>query len=230
MKILRNNQGIALVTALMLTLISLSLTTLLLYIVTQNITLSAAQKRYKTTLEASYGAVEVVTKEVIPLLFMDYSSVGSYGIAKQGLTTKLSGISLSVSASDSCLIQKLKSPVSGWSNCSDLQKSSAMDSVKSGYDVTFNLKGTNDSQGYNVYSKIVDTMPGNTDPSGVSMLSAEDKAAGESLLSGAGVAYNPKGTGGVNVQHIPVRYRIEVQGERASGTSEKSHLSVLYAF
>jgi len=44
---LNNNKGVALVTALMLTLISLTIVMALMYMITQGTTVSASYKRYK---------------------------------------------------------------------------------------------------------------------------------------------------------------------------------------
>ena len=74
MKLLCNQKGIALVTSLMLTLISLTLVMFLMYMITSSVKLSGANKRYKTALEASYGGVDIVANEVMPQLFSNMSS------------------------------------------------------------------------------------------------------------------------------------------------------------
>ena len=231
MRTWNNEKGIALVTTLMLTLIALAMTLLLLYIATQNTTLSGSQKRYRNSLQASYGGVGVITDEVIPLLFKDYSSTGAFTITKNAMTAKFSNIGLTVISSDSCLSQKLGMPTSNWASCSAAQQSSSLASIKSSPDITFVLKGATDATGYRVYTKIVETMAGNTDTSANAIVKSADVLNGSSLLSGTGAAYNAAtGTGGVRVEHIPVKYHIEVQGERATNTAEKSNLSVLYAY
>ena len=240
MKTINNEKGIALVTALMFTLMALTITTMLLYIVTQNIALSGSHKRYKNAQEASYGAADLITKEVLPLIFADYSSPGSFTINKTAMVTKLSSISLAMMSSDDCMVQKINNPSSLWSSCSAGQKASNISSVKPSADFFFNLRGTSGAPGFNVYSKIIDTLPGNTDSAASKTVSSADVTAitslsgndggGVSLLGGGGVAYNPKGAGGVNVQHIPVRYRIEIQSESAANAVEKTNLSVLYAY
>ncbi len=223
MRILYENKGVALVTSLMFTLISLALVLLLLYIVTQNISLSASHRRYKTALEASYGGVEVFTKEIIPQIFKDYSSAGAFSITRSGMTSSMGDISLRVASSDSCMMQKLFSPSSKWTNCTDDQKSSALASIASSPDMTFKLQGISRASEYTVFTKIVDTLPGNTDTSTIK--------GNETLLSGSGAAYNPDVTnGGINVKHIPARYRIEVQGEKTLRPLEKASISVLYAY
>src|ERR1039458_4183808 len=66
MKVFRNEQGIALVTSLMITLISLTMILALLYMATTGIQVSSMNKRYKTVLDAAYGGADVVAKDIIP--------------------------------------------------------------------------------------------------------------------------------------------------------------------
>ena len=66
MQTLRNENGVALVTALMLTLIALTITMALLYMVISSTKMSGAQKRYKTSREASYAAAtELYPKDIL---------------------------------------------------------------------------------------------------------------------------------------------------------------------
>jgi hypothetical protein len=53
MKYLRNQEGIALVTAMMFTLLCLAMVSVLIYYVLLGTKLSAAQKMYRNSLEAS---------------------------------------------------------------------------------------------------------------------------------------------------------------------------------
>lgn len=62
-----NEQGFALVLALILSLIVLATVSALLYIITQGTSMSGYQKRYETALEGAKGGVDLVTKEIIPL-------------------------------------------------------------------------------------------------------------------------------------------------------------------
>src|SRR5512138_531570 len=99
MKKLQNQDGIALITALMFTLISLGMIMALLYYVLAGTRMSGAQKRYRNALEASYGGTEFITKAVIPRLFNNYSSgkvslLGDFGANdKLGLTFTSSSLS-----------------------------------------------------------------------------------------------------------------------------------------
>ncbi|MBE2886819.1 pilus assembly protein PilX [Geobacter anodireducens] len=222
MKILDNERGVALVTSLLLTLISLGVVLTLLYLVLQGTKMSAARKTYANSLEASYGGVEVVTKEVIPYLFANISS----STKMTDLQSSFGGNSLTFYVSDACIKQKLALPAELWSACSDAQKSQSTDTIKSAPDLGFKLRGTSGKAGFNVYSKIVDTSPGNSDPS------SQTSGEAEWFLAASGAAYNPvvAGSGGVKVKHIPGVYKLEVQGERETSSQEKATLSVLYAY
>ena len=205
MNTLRNERGVALVTALLLTLVALAIVMAVLYFVMQGTQLSAAHKRYKTALEASHGGVEVFTKEIIPYVF-DNTTTG-------GLANKFGGINLQVPVSNACFQQKLNQPTSKWTACNAGSK--GLD-PKSSPDMTFRLNGLPTQPGFNVFTKIVDTTPGNSDLSGFALLDGGSGVTGTSS--------------GVSPKHIPALYRIEVEGERETNPQEKAQLSVLYAY
>lgn len=202
MRSIRNEKGIALVTALMMTLISLIITLALLYMVTTGTQMSASQKRYKSALEASHGTVQLFTKEIIDRAFKGYSSSQfnrDSGYAAIGLTM----------TGNACLQDKLTKPTAQWGNaCSNTPD------PKLSPDMTAILKG-DDSSGFNVYAKIVDTVPGNSDMSGLEL----DSALG---VAGTG--------GGISPQHLPGLYTVEVLAERGTNTREKAELSALYEY
>lgn len=204
MKTLRNEEGAALVTALLMTLISLGIVMSLLILIQEQTRHSGAHKRYKNALEASHGAVELMAKELIPLMFSGGAD------PKSTLTTEFASINLDT-ASNACLQQKLTLPASGWTACGASSKSL---NPKLDSDLTFKLQGTTGS-GFNVYAKIVDTQPGNSDTSGLE------------LDSGAGVTGT---SSGVSPKHIPAMYRLETEGESADNPKEKAALTVLYAY
>jgi len=223
-RILSNNDGIALITALMLTLVSLGIIMALMYILNQSMHISAATKRYRNVTEATYGGGELMAFDVIGNAWKNYSSSGGLS---SGLVSTYGNVNLAVAASDACMKQKLSSPASNWSNCSTPQKSMDISTIKTSPDLTFLLKGTVSAQNYKVFAKIVDTTSGNTDNASSSMLNSLDS---EGLLSGAGSSYNKTGAGGVPIQHIPYGYRIEVQGEKETNALEKSNVTVMYAY
>jgi hypothetical protein len=203
MKILRNEKGMALLMSLMLTMIALAITMALFYMITWHTKLSAAHKQYKTAIEASHGGVEIFAKQIIPQVFANMTGAS--------LTAQFPGINL-VPSSGNCLLTKLTTPTSGWGSACGTDTAPFDPTKKS--DVTLTLQGKQSS--YKVYTKIVDTVPGNSDTSGYDLLD-----------SGSGVAgMSP----GVSPKHMPAKYRIEVQGQTAVNPKEKAKLSVLYAY
>lgn len=222
--IVSNNKGIALVTSLMLTMITMGIVMALFYIITQSIKISAATKRYRNVTEATYGGGELMAFDIIGNAFKNMSAAG--GMSSQ-LASTYANIDLSMAASNDCFKQKLSSPSSNWTGCTSTQKSMELSTIKTSPDLSFLLKGTTTAQNYKVYAKVVDTTSGNTDTASSSMLNSADTGG---LLSGSGSAYSKTGTGGVAIKHIPFGYRIEVQGEKATNAIEKSNVTVLYAY
>jgi len=206
MKKLGNEDGIALVTALMFSLICLGIVAALMQMLLLQTKVSATEKNYRNSLEAAYGGTELLTKEFIPKLFTNYSSgigplltaYGSGGLGDIGLQV------------DDGLETKLSTATSDWGALSK-----TID-PKDTPDLQFTLRGISSSNNFKVYAKIVDTVTGNSDTTGVDYLD-----------SGAGVA----GTGaGISPKHNPALYSLEVRGEKATNPKEKALLSVLYAY
>lgn len=206
MKTLKNEKGIALVTALMLTLITLGIIMALMYYVGQGLKVSAAHKRYKTALDASHGGVELFTKELIPKI------VG--GTALTELETSFNDISLNF-PDQPCLAEKLSKSTAQWDGAVCGPSTKTVD-PKVSPDSTFILKGLPSKPGFKVNTKIIDTAVGNSDGSSIDYLD-----------NGASVAGS---NSGVSPKHIPSVYRIEVEGERETNPEEKASLSVLYAY
>jgi len=196
-KIVKNEQGIALVTALMLTLISLGVILSAFYILTQGIRQQGASKRYRTALGAAYGGQQVFVKDIIPALMRNYSSIN----------TDFTSLSPVVGSKD-CLRAKLNTSTSSWpAACSQTI------SPKDQPDLTFVMPSTG-TVPFTAYSKIVDTIAGNSDVGGLQ-------------LEGAGVA---ESVSLIKPQHYPYIYRVEVQGERSTNATEQANVSVLYAY
>lgn len=222
-KILSNNKGVALVTSLMLTLISMGIIMALLYMITQSIKVSAASKRYRNATEATYGGAELVAFELIGTAWKNYSSAGG---AASKLVANYGNVDLAVPVANACLTQKLSSPASSWTSCTSQQKSMDISSIKTAPDMSFLLKGTNSGQHYKVFAKIVDTTSGNTDTSSL-ITNTSDK---EGLISASGSSYSKTGASQVSMMHIPYSYRIEVQGQPEVNSLEKSNVTMLYAY
>lgn len=191
--LINNERGIALVMVMILSTIMLAIMAGLIYMVTSGTQISGIQKRYKTALEASTGGAEVI-----------YLMIGKRGDPELSLAT------FNINASSTCLTDKLNKNTSSWDG--SCNKSLTIDpSSSSTYDMTFQL-GT--SPVYTVYSKIVDTVEGNS-------------GGDEGLLKSGVVSSN---TGEVTVKSIPYLYTIEIHTENASNPAERAKLSILYQY
>jgi hypothetical protein len=204
---LYNNQGIALVTSLMMTLISMAVIMALLYMITGSTQRSGATKRYKSGLDAGTGGAQLVVKDLMPYLmdqFQNYTSTQVTNHAKTDFSPLIQDTSPA-----NCLKAKINQPTGLWpSACS------ATFNPKSQPDVTMTLQATT-SMPFTVYAKIVDTVGGNTELGGSKL----DEVSGVAYLAGTNT-----------VQHLPYVYRLEVQAERQQGSIEKSNISILYAY
>lgn len=200
-KIINNQSGVALVTSLMLTLISLTIVMSLLYMVTSGIQASAANKRYKTVLQAAYGATDLVTKDVIKKVFEGYSTSAKL----QSQYPTVAGFTV-----DPCINQKINKNSDAWTSACQPSSLSARQSP----DLTFLLQATS-NQPFRVYAKVVDTFIGNT-----------DTAYNSNLSSALNVTESRSETGELK----PSSYRIEIQAERSNNPQERANISVLYAY
>ncbi len=216
MSYLRNERGIALVTALMLTLITLVIVMALMYFIESGIRVSAASKRYKNVRQAAMGGVSLTVNELMPRL--ENALFGNYTGAESVVQALKADYSTLNFSDLNCLKQKLGSTTDHWGVCSSTLN------AKSGADMTFVLKSslmnfTQLDQGYIVYTKIVDTsVIGNTDP-----------AEQNSLHNAENVTESYKGQGGTGVT-LPTTYRIEVQAEMQQNPLERARFSVVYAY
>lgn len=200
---LSNQKGIALITSLMLTLICLSIVMAMYYLIGQGVQTSAGQKAYRTANEASYGGADIVLKNVVPLVFQ--------GLSSASIRNEFTGsLNLQFPSGSTCLHDKLTLKTSKWpTSCSQ-----TLD-AKTSPDISFTLNAVSATAvPYKVSTKIVDTISGNTDISGLQ-------------LEGAGVA---ESSSVITPQHFPYVYRLEVQAERSVNAKEQASLSVTYAY
>lgn len=216
MKHLENEKGIALVTALMFTLICLAMIMSLMYYVLQGTKMSAAQKRYRNAVEASYGGAEFVTKAVIPALFSNFST-GKLSLMADFGGTGTGKIDFQFGQDESIIKMKLANDPYNWGITGTNGSRHNVD-PKIKPDFIFTLKGQSGMNDFKVYSKIVDTVPGVglIDSSGVDYLDA-----------GIGVSGSNTST---STPRTPNIYTVEVQGEAAVNPREKGALTVLYAY
>ncbi len=174
---------------LILAAISLAMTLAMLIMVSRGSFLSGQQKRYRTAVEASRGGMEA--------MFQLISNRGN----TDAMYTMLRPTELTT--------YKLVTPTDNWVGLNILSKSSSIDPGNSqSYDMTVNLGA------YIVYTKIVDTVEGNS-------------GSDEGLIKTAVVN---SGSGEVTVVSVPYLYTIEVLSQSTTNPTERSKLSILYQY
>lgn len=189
MRLSRNDSGIALVVVMLLAAVALAISGALMYMLARAGYMSGMQKQYKTALEAGVGGADV-----------------AFQVIATGGTLTASTIGLTYNNLDD-LQTKLQKPTSEWGVGLDSTMTIKPD-VNASYDMAFQLGN------YRVYSKIVDTVPGNSAP--------------DLGLQNKGVA--SAGTGELVVMSTPYLYTIEVLAQRTTNPSERAKLSVLYEY
>lgn len=207
----KNDRGIALVTTLMLTLLSLVIIMATFYLITAGTVQSGANKRYRSALDASYGGSHAVIKDILPQLLQNFTDPNMFN----DVANTFASLNLQVETGTlACMQAKLTSATSTWISSGVCGTNSNSLSPTVQPDFQFTLPAANGATPYTVYSKIVDTVPGNTDMSGVQ-------------LEGAGVAESQNV---IVAQHYPYVYRVEVQAQRLTNATEQANLSILYAY
>lgn len=209
---LRSQKGVALVVVLVVSAVALALLTTLIYMITTGTQISGMQKRYKTALEAGYGAADI-TFLMVALRGDDAAyrtSLGTAGIATSfssllgGCTGTVGGVSYTGFAA------KLMTPTSSWNGCNSKLEINPADSAT--YDLKYEI-GT--ATKYNVYAKIVDATEGNS------------AGGGETLFNKGVVSAN---SGEVTTMSMPYLYTIEVDAESATNSAERAKLTILYQY
>jgi hypothetical protein len=208
---IRNEKGIALVTSLLLSLLALVIVMAVLYLVTQSTQGSGASKRYSNAMQASYGGVDVFTRNIIPEI------VG--GTVTSTLESNLHDVLNAQfdSSHPDCLSQKLLKSTADWDTTSVCGADAKENDPKQHPDATFTLAGLPLQPGYKIFTQVVDTVQGNSDTSSYS----------DYLDSGSGVTGS---SSSISPMHMPALYTIEVQGEKQTNATEKARLSVLYMY
>jgi hypothetical protein len=217
MNICRDKTGVALVLVLMIVVISAGLLSVIMYYALSGSEISGVQRKYETSKEASLGAIDIFTKELIPKVMQQPTS-GLSAVA--AAISQGTGIVNSIAADATqnlCFRSKLTtSPLQAtgtWANCTtdDTQADPAVRP-----DITFRLLSASASgRPFEVKAKIIDTIAGNSNISGIS-------------LTGAGVVESGFGT--ISTRHFPYFYTIEVEGKPENSTTERAAFEILYAY
>lgn len=203
-----SERGAALVIVLAIVVMSTALLAVVMHFMQKGTETSALEQKYETAKDASLGAIDVFAKEIIPLAISSTltSALGNFNTITSATITKV--------ATDTCFGDKLTKSTSetNWAGCADYEEAHSAN-PKEAPDIRFKLSSTNGPD-YTVYTKIVDTVGGNSNTSGIT-------------LEGTGVAESSGSI--VSVQHFPYMYTMEVQGERAE-KSERASFEALYAY
>jgi heme/copper-type cytochrome/quinol oxidase subunit 2 len=221
MKSLLDKRGVALVMVLVIISISTVMIGVLLYFIQRGTEISGLEKKYEIAKEASLGAVEVLTKEIIPLAIIAATTSPSSSLTTAlGNFNTITNATITAIATNACFSNKLLYSTAIWDaigscppNCCNCCSSTS--DPKTSPDIKFTLSGVSPALPFDVFTKIVDTVSGNTDTSGIT-------------LEGIGVAESSGAV--ISAQHFPYMYRIEVQGERQNNPSERANFEVLYAY
>ncbi len=219
MRHVKNEKGIALVLALLLSLISLAILSALIYFITQGTEMSGFLKRYRTAGEAAKGGLQLTTNEFIPYLISGGSTSSLSSLYNSGSSSLPYPLALAFpsSSSTNCFNIKLQNPTASWvaAGCPNDPNLNNPDPTVGAADATFNLQAYGPSQPFQVSLRIVDTVLGNTDTSGLD-------------LEGLGVV--DSGSGMVSPAPQPYLYRIEATSQRLNNPDEKASFSAIYAY
>ena len=215
MRHIKNEKGIAFAMVLVLSVISLAIISTLIYFVIQGTKFSGFSKRYATAREAGLGGSEV-TKMLISNRGEDISGLTSL-ISK---TTAAPALFEVCSCEDpavtgdsiplTCLCRKLCDPTSSWEA---LCTNSTTLNPTQEYDILFTLQGVETN--YDVYGKIIDTTPGNSNTSGLALGGTPVSSSSSSVIS---------------APPLPYLYRVEIVSEDNTNQIERARLSGLYAY
>ncbi len=201
MKRFRDQEGVALLMTLMVAAVALAVMASLMTIMVMGTRISGLNKRFTSALEAGKGGQAVV---------LEY--IGTRGDPDDDF---MSSINWSASISNTCLYDKLNRATEDWDNtCDSLMVIDTGDGDT--YDFSFDLGS------YTIYTKIVNTIEGNTGPTETST---------SFVTQGVVTAGGGGGSGSYDVVQVPYLYTMEIDTRRGTtANSEKARLSVLYQY
>ncbi len=201
MRYLRNNRGIALVMALILAAVSLAFASALLYMSARGTKMSGLTKRYKTSLGASKGGVEIAS-----------DIINKGGLDASGLATI---------PNSTCLDEKLYNNTGQWVSSTNCAAGADSEDPTTLPDITLSV-GTAPNQ-YNIFIKIIDTVKGNSPPvAGGSGTVIDTKGVVESGAGGAG-------SGTITPPHMPFLYTVVAYSQNATNADENAWITFVYA-
>ncbi len=205
MKSFKDQDGVALLMTLMIAAVTLAVMASLLHMMVMGARISGLNKRFTTALEAGKGGQAVVREYI-----------GTRGLPD---SVFMNAINWSTSISTTCLGDKLNFATQDWDDTCDA--STVIDAADGAtYDFKFEL-----GEGivkYTIYTKIVNTIEGNTGP-------LENSAS--FVTQGVVTAGGGGGSGTYDVVQVPYLYTIELDSRRGTVVDgEKAKLSILYQY
>jgi len=235
MKYINNQKGIALVMVLVLSMIALAIVSTILFMLTKETVLTGSEKFYRTAEEAGTGGAELVSQYLSNLGILNIpasqnriftqditKSYGSNCYCNPDDPTK-NFDNMTGARSDRC--DKICLPTDQWPAALDEGMAAG---VQVSLDPTAKRLNGQDSadlkftlgvapQTFDVYAKIVDTVPGNTNTSN---LNIEGDLQSLSVTT-AKADMTP---------HYPFLYRVEIRAQSTLNPRERSRISLLYAY
>lgn len=184
-----DEKGAVLLLVLLMTVVALIASAGLLYMVARGSAIFGQANRYRTAVQAAKGGAEIT-----------FQWIGDRGVLANPLDNSWDPYT------NSSLVTKLNSPTESWPSGYD--NSVVIDpAVPATYDIAFTLGD------YRVYSKIVDTVVGNSGTS--------------TGLLNSGVV---NASGDINVVGVPYLYTIEELTQSKVNPSERVKYSILYQY
>ena len=215
---LLNEKGIALLMVLVLSAILLAIMSGLIYMVISGTQISGAEKRYKTAIDAGMGGADITYQFIGRRgdTASNASFIADILEVSPAVTTPATCSGMSGSVTYTGLAAKLLTSTYlptgslNWSGCDDSLTIDPTDNTT--YDMYFQFGGSGPFPTYDVYSKIIDTIEGNTAPD-------------TGLIQG-GVVWT-------KTEHSPeprpYYYTVEVDAQNP-GATERARLSILYQY
>jgi hypothetical protein len=213
------DRGVALVSALIVVSVAAGIFVAIMYYAMTGSEISNLQRKYQSSKEASLGAIDILTKDVLPRVISGTDL--SAAVTGMVLPSVLPAIQADATK-DACFRAKLAGPAAGgpagvpppWPSPSDCD--SGPDATLNS-DIVFNLKSTTTStRPFVVSLKIVDTVTGNSDKTGTVLELASGVVDDASAI--------------IKVQHFPFLYTIVTDARPQNSTTERANIEVLYAY
>jgi len=208
--VMNGDRGIALVLALVVVSVAAGIFAAVMYFSLTGTEMSGLQRKYQSSKEASLGAIDIMTKDVLPRVIS--GTTLSSAVSGMVLPSVLPAIQ-AAAAKDTCFARELTTATSGWpGGTCDCGPDATVNS-----DIVFNLKSSASStRPFVVSVKIVDTVAGNSDKSGIVLELASGVVDDASSI--------------IKIQHFPYLYTIATDARPQNSTTERANIEVLYAY